>query len=248
MSNPHELLCELARDARRLEPSEADVRAILRRARSRRRRLRWSPARPALVAAGLVMVLVVAATASVPSTRAAIGDAIGSFFDGKAPDHDVTGTTLTRAQLPQWMRSQTDHALVIAGSGENRLIAYRERSGAYCFLYGPGVGECADGGEWGRVLARNPVVLRGPTGGRGATPGTDKPLGGLYGFTRGDVASVRLTFADRPSITAGARTGGFAMDSDLRWKAERLEALDAAGRTIAAVDVADRFWGQGSSP
>jgi hypothetical protein len=250
VSNAHDLLHDLGREARLLEPAETDIQAILRRARSGRRARRWSGGRPALVAAGLILVLILAATASVPSTRAAIGDAIDSFFGGKAPGHGVTGTPLTPAEMPAWMRSVTDRALVIAGSGENKLTAYREGKDGhyYCFLYGTGVGECADADEWGRILAQHPVVLRGPTGGRGATPGHDHPDGGLYGFTRGDVASVRLTFADRPAITASARNGGFAMVSDLRWKAQRLEALDADGKTISAVDVTDRFWGSGTNP
>jgi hypothetical protein len=83
-------------------------------------------------------------------------------------------------------------------------------------------------------VARSTVVLRGPTGGLG------HPIGTLYGFTRGDVASVRLTFATRPALIASARNGGFAITADARWKPQQLDLLDANGHTITSIDVGAR--------
>ncbi len=132
------------------------------------------------------------------------------------------------------MRSEAKRALVVAGDGQDRLIAYRDH-GAYCFLYGASVGECADGHEWARELAQYPVVLRGPTGRLG------HPTGALYGFTRGDVTSVRLTFAMRPPVTANARNGGFAIRTDARWQPMELQLRNIRGHVIATINVAGRF-------
>ncbi|MFZ1993925.1 MAG: hypothetical protein WAU75_07440, partial [Solirubrobacteraceae bacterium] len=120
-------------------------------------------------------------TAIVPGSRQAVADAIGSFFGGSVPDHYVTGARLSAGQLPRWLVGQTDHGLVVAGHGENRLIAFRDR-GQYCFAFGSGVGICDSGRGWRRQLANHPVVLYGPT-----------PSGTRYGLTRGDIAHARLT-------------------------------------------------------
>ena len=151
-----------------------------------------------------------AALIVVPVTRTALGNAIDGFFGGLAPDHPVNGQPLRGSHVPAWLRADTTRALVVAGIGQDRLIAYRER-GAYCFQYGPSVGECADGHEWAQELAQYPVVLRGPTGGVG------HPVGALYGFTRGDVTQrALLTFVNRPPVEANARNGGFAIHTPTR--------------------------------
>jgi hypothetical protein len=183
---------------------------------------------------GALVLLLVAALMAVPVTRTALGNALDSFFGGLTPDHPVNGQPLTGSQLPRWMREGTERALVVAGTGKDRLIAYRDHR-AYCFLYGASVGECADGHEWARELAQYPVVLRGPTGGVG------HPIGALYGFTRGDVSSVRLTFARRLPITANARNGGFAISTDSRWQPRELELRDVRGHIIVTINVAGRY-------
>ena len=231
MTVADELLDEVARRARTLEPTAADIEAILARSRSRLRTRRPALATWRVAVIGLVAVLL--ASIAVPATRTALGSAVDSFFGGRTSDHGITGRRLTGKQVPRWLASETRHALVVAGTGSNRLIAYRT-GGAYCFMYGTGVGECADGNEWARELAQNPVVLRGPTSGLG------HPIRTLYGFTRGDVASVRLTFATRPALIASARNGGFAITADARWKPQQLDLLDANGHTITSIDVGAR--------
>jgi hypothetical protein len=232
MTSVQPLLDDLARHARELEPTSADIEAILQRAHGPKRHgLRTGRS---LAVTGSLVLLLVAALMAVPVTRTALGNAVDAFFGGLTPDHPVNGQPLTGSQVPQWMRAETKRALVVAGTGKDRLIAYRDH-GAYCFLYGASVGECADGHEWARELAQYPVVLRGPTGGVG------HPLGALYGFTRGDVSSVRLTFATRPPVTANARTGGFAISTDARWQPQELELRDVRGHPIATINVAGRF-------
>jgi hypothetical protein len=236
MTASHHLLEELGHRARRLEPSAQDVKATLRRLDGRTARL------PARLVAGrslgslafALAILMLGAAMALPAPRAALTGAIDSFFGGAAPGHDVTGRPVSGAQLPRWLRSETHRGLIVAGAGHNRLVAYRMQ-GAFCFAYGSGVGECASGSEWRRQLAHHPAVLRGPTGGVG------HPIGTLYGFTRGDVASVRLTFRSRAPLSASARHGGFAINTDARWDPRELKVLDARGKTIATLDVADRF-------
>lgn len=232
MTSVQPLLDAMGRSARELEPTSADVAAILQRAhRPRQRRLR---AGRSLAMTGALMLLVAAALMTVPVTRTALGNAVDAFFGGLAPDHAVNGQPLTASQVPPWMRSETKRGLVVAGTDKNRLIAYRDH-GAYCFHYGASIGECADGREWARELANYPVVLRGPTGGVG------HPGGVLYGFTRGDVSSVVLTFAIRSPATANARNGGFAIPTDARWQPRELKLRDVRGHTITTINVASRF-------
>ncbi len=232
MTSVQPFLDDLGRRARKLEPTFAEVDAIVRRAHDAKQggvRTRRSVAMVAALTLSLVAALV-----AVPGTRTALGNAIDVFFGGLAPDHPVNGQPLRGSHVPAWLRADTTRALVVAGIGQDRLIAYRDH-GAYCFQYGASVGECADGHEWAQELAQYPVVLRGPTGGVG------QPVGALYGFTRGDVTSVLLTFVNRPPVGANARNGGFAIHTDARWKPRELELRDIRGQIIATVSVAGRF-------
>ncbi|MGH2929308.1 MAG: hypothetical protein ACRDL8_13990 [Solirubrobacteraceae bacterium] len=233
MTATEQLLDDLGRRARQLEATPADVHAVLTRAhaptslpRPRERRI------PVLAIAGVLALLIV--VMAIPTTRTAVAGAIDAFFGGQTPGHAVNGRELHGAQVPRWLTADTHRALLVAGTGKNRLIAYRQGD-AYCFDYGAAVGECSSAHEWEHELAQHPVVLRGPTGGVG------HPRGALYGFTRGDVATVRLSCADHPPITASARNGGFAIPTDARWQPQRLTLLSHDGQVIAIVDVADRF-------
>jgi hypothetical protein len=232
MTSAQPTLDDLGRRARKLEPTSAEVDAILRRAHEAKESRLRTP-RSIVIVAALTLSLV-AALVAVPATRTALGNAIDAFFGGLAPDHSVNGQPLRGPLVPAWMRAETKRALVVGGVGTDRLIAYRDH-GAYCFHYGASVAECADGHEWAQELAQYPVVLRGPTGGVG------HPVGALYGFTRGDVTSVTLTFVNRRSVRANARNGGFAIHTDARWKPRELELRDIRGQIIATVSVAGRF-------
>lgn len=233
MTATEQLLQDLGRRARQLEATPADVHAVLIRVHPRA-----SPSRPrerripVLAIAGVLTLLIV--VMAIPTTRTAVGSAIDAFFGGQTPGHAVNGRELHGAQIPRWLGADTHRALLVAGTGKNRLIAYRQDD-AYCFDYGPSVGECASAHEWEHELAQHPVVLRGPTG------GVRHPRGALYGFTRGDVATVRLSCADHPTITASAHNGGFAIPTDARWRPQQLTLLDDHGRVIVTVDVTDRF-------
>jgi hypothetical protein len=233
MTTTEQLLDDLGCRARQLEATPADVHAVLAKAHAPTSPPRPRPRRiPVLAIAGVLALLI--AVLAIPTTRTAVGNAIDTFFGGQTPGHPVNGRELHGAQVPRWLGADTHGALVVAGTGKNRLIAYRQR-GAYCFAYGTGVGECASAHEWEHELAQHPVVLRGPTGGLG------HPRGALYGFTRGDVATVRLSCADHPTITASARNGGFAIPTDARWHPQQLTLLDKHGQVIATINVTTRF-------
>jgi hypothetical protein len=218
-----QLLVELARRARQVEPRPADIETILQRSHNR-----MQPAVRSWQIALVGLIAVLLATLAVPATRTALANAIDSFFGGQVPHHAITGEPLTGKQVPRWLASQTDHALVIAGKGNNRLIAYRNH-GQYCFAIGSGVGLCSTARSWAHQLAQKPTVLYGPT-----------PAGTLYGLTRGDVASVRITFKAHPAVTASAHNGGFAINTNSRWSPQWLHALDANRQTITSIHLTSR--------
>lgn len=211
-----DLLSDLAARARRLEPSDADLQSILRRAHAERSRQPSAPRVAVVLAAAVVAI-----TLLVPGARTAVADAVDSFFGGSVPGHQISGVDLSGRRLPRWLIGQTRHGLVVAGHGQNRLIAYRDQT-AYCFAFGSAVGICDGAHGWADQLADHPVVLYGPT-----------PQHTLYGLTRGDVSSVRLTFAHHHVITIPTPNGGFALTTQPRWGIEQLETLDSHGQVVS---------------
>lgn len=209
-----DLLLDLAMHARRLEPSDADVQSILRRAHAGRSR-QPSARRVAVVLAAAAVAIALL----VPGARTAIADALDSFFGGSVPGHQISGVDLSGRRLPRWLIGQTRHGLVVAGQGQNRLIAYRDHN-AYCFAFGSAVGICDSAHGWTDQLANHPVVLYGPTS-------------HLYGLTRGDVSSVRLTFAHHHMITIPTPNGGFTITTQPRWQIQQLETLDSHGQIVS---------------
>lgn len=109
---------------------------------------------------------------------------------------------------------------MVAGRGQNRLIAFRDRA-QYCFAFGSGVGICDSGRGWRQQLANHPVLLYGPT-----------HSGTRYGLTRGDIAYARFTFVHHAPITAPAGNGGFAVTTKPAWGLHRLYLLDSHGQIV----------------
>ncbi len=211
-----DLLSDLATRVRRLEPSDADVQSILRRAHAGQSR-QPSPRRVAVALAAAA----VAITLLVPGARTAVADALDSFFGGSVPEHQISGVDLSGRRLPRWLIGQTRHGLVVAGHSQTRLIAYRDQT-AYCFAFGSAVGICDSAHGWTDQLVNHPVVLYGPT-----------PQHTLYGLTRGDVSSVRLTFAHHHMITIPTPNGGFAITTQPRWQIKQFETLDSHGQRVS---------------
>ncbi|MGH2895519.1 MAG: hypothetical protein ACRDPM_19945 [Solirubrobacteraceae bacterium] len=227
MISDERLLEELG-GIRQLEATSVDVDAVLARAHTPTRSRR-SP----MLALAIGVLAVLTALALTPGARSALAGVIDAFFGDQIPNHAVNGQALHGLQVPRWLRPDLHRALLVAGSGNDRLIAYRQDR-AYCFDYGGSVDECASAREWSRELAQHPVVLRGPTGGVG------HPRGAVYGFTRGDVTAVRLSCATHPPISASARNGGFAIPTDARWQPQQLTLLGHHGWVIATVNIANR--------
>ena len=205
------------------ELTDDEVRAVLARyARPRR-------TRPlALVFAVLIAALVAVA---VPQSRAEIADAIRAALQGG----DLPGYVLPANETPEWLRQTR-----MAGGGEphviaevdgQKLLAFRQHSGALCFDFG-GIGVC-DMSE-ADLFAEQPVALFGPT--KVGASGHFQ----LWGLTLATVASVQLRFADAPPVRVDAAGAfGIALEPDAR--PTLLVAYDAEGRIVGELPVSERW-------
>src|SRR4030081_118622 len=99
MSIQDELLDELARRARKPEPTADDMQAILTRSQAPARR----PALGRWRVATIGLLAVVLGAVAVPATRSALGSAVDSFFGGRTPGHGIAGRRLTGNRVPRWL-------------------------------------------------------------------------------------------------------------------------------------------------
>ena len=205
------------------ELTDAEVRAVLARyARPRR-------SRPLILALAALTAALVAV--AVPPSRAELADAIRAALQGG----DLPGRALPADETPEWLL-QTKMAAggkprVIAEVDNQKMLAFRQSSGALCFDFG-GVGICdmkeAD------LFAEQPVALFGPT--KTGASGRFQ----LWGLTLATVASVELRFADAPPVrTPSTGAFGIALEPDAR--PTTLVAYDAAGRVVAELPVSERW-------
>ena len=205
------------------ELTDGEVHAVL--ARYSRPR----GARPLTLALAVLSAAFVAV--AVPSSRAELADAIRAAFQGG----DLPGYALPANETPEWLRQVQaeggSEPHVIAQVDGQKMVVFRQRSGALCFDFG-GIGICdmkeAD------LFAEQPVALFGPT--KGGTSGRFQ----LWGLTLATVASVELRFADIPAVrvpVAGAF--GIALERDA--SPMMLVAYDAVGRVVGELPVSERW-------
>jgi hypothetical protein len=233
--------------ARSLEPSPAEVAAVLRRAAGGppapgRRAGRGRSRGMAAALASLLLLLGVAY--AVPPTRAAIDDAaesIGGIFDGwgsgdsgggpgRALGSDEPAPNYFREGA--WSEVHVQDPRVIAEAGGYRLFAYRERNGTIGFDLGDtGVGM---GGYHASDFDGRAICLLGP----GTTDDTD-PTGPrpFFGVTAPDVGKVELGFASGPSETVDVEGGGFVLLLDRGREPTTIAALDADGGRIGTATI-----------
>jgi len=215
---------------RDLEFTDGEVGAVLARARrpshSARRRAALALAAVAAVAAGTI--------AAVPAGRAGLSDAVERFFAGGP----TPGARLQRGEEPRWLtRAGYDaEPRVLASSGQERLIAYRQPSGGVCFTFGGDVGICTDSTDPRSLLGNQPVLPFGPT----ERDGEGRWI--LWGVALDAVKRVELRYSNAPPTDARV-TNGFVLraDVDAKETARTLVAFDAAGRELARIDVRRRF-------
>jgi hypothetical protein len=173
---------------------------------------------------GIVCLLLGGAVAT--AATGLLDPALESFLHGgKSPGRQLSGNA-----LPSWLRpaphyNAPDEVSVVASSGDERLLAYRQR-GWICFSYGSHAGECRTPREWRSDLQKAPWILRGPVG-----------RSVWFGLVDAGVALVRVEYRGGATTDVLVRNGGFVLDADRTRDPQRLVALDASGNEIVSAPV-----------
>lgn len=225
--------------ARTLEPSEADVAAVLVRIGPTTRRpegtepVIWR--RPATVALAALLLLAVALY-SVPTTRAALEDAggtVGGVFSGwlGGGSAEAPGRPLGAGEkLPEYLEylHDTKEPRVIAEAGGYKLYSYIGSSGGLNFDLGEtGFGE---GFESAAELGDAPLYVLGSgktwrhADAQGHVP--------VFGIAARSVSSVELTYESGPPLRVSGVEGGFVLLAEPSRGAAEVIALDAGGKEI----------------
>ncbi|MBA3426589.1 MAG: hypothetical protein H0U04_19100 [Rubrobacter sp.] len=210
-------------ELRNQELTDGEVRAVLSRYSRTHRR-------PPLMLALAVLAAALVAVA-VPTSRAELADALRAAFNGG----DLPGDVLPADEIPDWLRQATadggSDPRVIAEVDGQKMLVFRQRSGALCFDFG-GIGMC-DMTEQS-LFGEQPMALFGPI--KGGTTGRFQ----LWGLTLATVASVELRFADAPPIRVPA-DGAFGIALEPDASPTTLIAHDRTGKIIGQLPVADRW-------
>jgi hypothetical protein len=236
---------------RRLEPTDAEVAAVLARAAGRPPAF----ARPAgrdrarfLVPALAALLLLLGASYAVPPTRAAIDAAaagVSGIFDGWGSDGSA-GTAPGRALGPDeaapnyfregaWSEAHVQDPRVIASAGGYELYAYRERNGSIGFDLGDtGVGM---GGYSAADFDGRGICLLGPGSMRGPDEHGHIPY---FGVSSPAVRSLELEYADgsteRSEVPSG---GGFVLLTVPSRHPLAVTAFDAGGEELGRATIGE---------
>lgn len=234
---------ELARlafeEARAIEPTDAEIRAVVRRAHgepTRRRR-----GRRLIVAVAATLTLVAGTAFAVPQSRDAILNGFGAFkdfFTGGEPPGTPAPAGEKEGQLNWFGGSDIVTGSVIAQAGLVRLIAYREPvTGMACLGYGLAFEECRPDSEWSQVLARSPVLVRGPL----PQPDAAGRLP-LLGVTADNITTIEIRYADGGTERVDNVQHGFVLFAEPKRTPATLIARDQTGTNVATIDISDRQW------
>ncbi len=237
----------LAADRPELEPTHAQVRAVLRAARERPARRRRLPApavgRPALApgwAMAVVVALVVAlgTVTAVPGARAALLgalDRLERFLGGGEPPgvplpvDDPIGALDALNFLAD---AAPGSPRVLARAGAERLVAFRgAQPGQACVSLGRRLNECGDAAHWeGRLSdgAVAPLITTPAEGGARAA---------LWGVAQDVVTRVELRYADGGAVAAAVPHNGFVLIADPARGPRELVGRAADGRVVARADL-----------
>jgi hypothetical protein len=228
MNRSDEILMRAAfAPAREMEPTAAEVSAVVRRAEQRPRsrsavRAAWRPA--------LVVLLALIATAyAVPATRAAIDDLVGSVADWASDGGNAAspgrplGPDEDAAAYLRDPRYGSDPRVIAEADGY-KLVVVREGDGKVGFDLGnTGVGI---GALKASDFAGHAVFVLGPGAMQHADRHGHVPL---FGITARSVKSVELRYASGPPQRVGGIDGGFVLLVDPRRDATEVVGLDAQG-------------------
>lgn len=227
-------------ETRAIEPTDAEIQAVVRRAHAepiRRRRVGMR----LIVAMAATLTLVAGTAFAVPQSRDAILDGFGAFrdfFTGGEPPGAPVPAGEEEGQLNWFGGSDLATGSVIAQAGSVRLIAYREPTTRMaCIGYGLAYEECRPDGEWSQVLARSPVLVRGPL----LEPDAAGRLP-LLGITADDITTIELRYADGGIARVDNVQHGFVLFAEPTRTPTTLIARDLTGANVATIDISDRQW------
>ena len=220
--------------ARTIEPTEAEVSAILARVR----RLTQQPSRtlphwrrryaaPAFAA----FVLLAGGVVVVPATRAAVIDVVDTFA-AWAGGHSSTapGRPLSAGENAAAYLRDPRHSIdprVIAEADGYKLVVAREPDGAIEFDLGDtGVGI---GGLNVSDFNGYALYVLGPGSVQNADEHGHVPL---FGITARTVKSVELVYASGPPLRVAGIDGGFVLLADPKRDGREVVAFDAHGNEV----------------
>lgn len=226
-------------EARSIEPTEAEISAVVRRAHAQPVRKRR--ARRILATAAAMLTVVVASAFAVPQSREALFNGFGEFKEFLTGG-DPPGTPLPADDNDAFLNSlrgtDATNGAIIAQAQSLRLVAYRDpATGMACFVYGGSVAACRPDAEWTALLAASPVFLTGPTPEADSTGRLP-----LYGLVADNIATIRVEYADGGSERIDDVRHGFIVFADPVRTPTTLTAQDATGATVATTDIRDRQW------
>jgi hypothetical protein len=236
VSAEHDRLRHALAPVRSVEPRDDEVAAVLARA-AREREHR--PARRAL-AVVLAVLIALGGTLAVPAGREAAGaafDRLVDFLEGG----DAPGERLPSGEpedVLNWLGDATPGSpRVLARSGGQRLVAYRQRgTGHACFSLGRQVTECGDAAYWAGRFSGG-VVLPLIT-----TP-TDQPdVVALWGISTDAVAALEVRLPDGRRLMPEVGDNGFVLLAPEGPAPEVLVARDREGRVLAEAPLDELQW------
>lgn len=206
---------------RALELTDAEIRAVLERRDRRRSRRRFVIS----VAAPAAAVVAIA----VPTGGAELVDGIRAFLEGGDPP----GRTIELADLPKWLRDTRPSAVtVVAEADGERLLAFRQESGAICFDFGSHVGICDFTAA--NLFDNGPVALFGPTG-------PDEGGGfRLWGLALQSIERVEIELADG-SVRTVPVSSGFGVRLDADQQPLELRAYAEGPDPVQRIDLRERW-------
>lgn len=247
----HNLIRAAFAPARALEPSEADVAAVLARVGPTTRRSKGTAPviwrRPMTVALAALLLLAVALY-SVPTTRAALedaGGAVGGVFSGwlGGDSAEAPGKPLEADEkMPEYLEylddpHQAKDPRVIAEAGGYKLYTYIGPSGGLNFDFGDtGFGM---GFESAAELGDAPLYVLGPGAMRHADAEGHVPL---FGIAAKEVTAVELTYTSGPPLQVEGVEGGFVLLAEPDREPHEILALGAEGEVLGRQLVAQIDW------
>lgn len=236
MSNEHDPLRDAFARARSVEPSEDEVAAVLARARGGGAG-RFTRAALAVL---LAILIGLASLLAVPAGReaaAAAFDRLSTFLEGGVPP----GESLPPgepADVLNWLGdARAGSPRVLAESGDQRLVAYREQgSEQACFSLGLRVTECGDSEYW-RERFTDGVVLPLIT-----TPTVAPDVVALWGITTEAVSGLELVYPNGRRLRPELGANGFVALVDEGRAPEALLAIGRDGRILTRTPISDLQW------